>query len=351
MARIVPSGGLPTALSTDDGPPVAIAVTASIAPTMTERPRLETRQSEQESASAAKTRQSCPECEGPIVTESDGSAAVCDDCGLVIADQPIDTGPEWRAFDQQEHEQKSRVGAPTTSLIHDRGMSTTISWQDKDAGGNWLSPERRRELARLRRWDERFRAQDADDRNLKVALGEIVRMASALGLPEPTRETASVIYRRALSNDLLPGRSIEGMATASVYAAARLDGIARSIDEVAGVSRVDPIEIKRTYRYLTRELGLEVPPTDPAEYIARYASAIDCSDQTERHARELIDAATDQGLHSGKNPVGIAASAIYAAAKVTGEDITQADISTVADISEVTIRNRYQELLDAADDE
>lgn len=292
-------------------------------------------------------RESCQECSGKIIIDADESAAVCRECGLVIDDRPIDAGPEWRAFNPQERDEKSRVGAPTTALIHDRGMSTKISWQDKDAAGNWLSSERRTELARLRTWDERFRAHGSDDRNLKHALGEIVRMASALGLPTPTRESASVIYRRALDEELLPGRSIEGMSTASVYAAARLDGIARSIDEVAAVSRVGQKEIKRTYRYLERELELGVPPTDPIEFIGRFASALECTDETERLARELVTEATTKGIHSGKHPVGIAASALYAAGQLTDETMTQTEISEIANISEVTIRNRYREVLEA----
>lgn len=291
----------------------------------------------------------CPECDGQLVINEGNSETVCDECGLVVGTQSIDEGPEWRAYTAREREEKSRVGAPTTSLIHDRGLSTTISWQDRDASGSLLDAKKRRRFSRLRTWDERFRAQGADDRNLKHALGEIVRMASALGLPEPSRETASVIYRRALEAELLPGRSIEGMATAALYAAARLDGIARSIDEVAAVSRVEAKEIKRTYRYLVRELELGVPPTDPKQYIGRFASNLECSDETERLARDLVDTATDQGVHSGKHPVGIAASAIYAAGRLTDAGLTQAEIGEVTNISEVTIRNRYREILAASE--
>ncbi|MEF8774343.1 MAG: transcription initiation factor IIB family protein, partial [Halobacteriales archaeon] len=171
--------------------------------------------------------------------------------------------------------------------------------------------------------------------------------ASALGLPDSIRETASVIYQQALEEDLLPGRSIEAVATASLYAAARIGGVARSIDEVAAVSRVDDLEIKRAYRYVDRELELAIPPTNPIEYVGRFASDLACGDDTERTARDLIDGATEKGVHSGKHPVGIAASALYAAAKLNGEPITQADVSEVANVSEVTIRNRYREVLEA----
>ncbi len=297
-----------------------------------------------------RTRESCPECGGRVVADEEGVERICAECGLVVDEQELDRGPEWRAYSPDERDEKSRVGAPTTTMLHDRGLSTTIGWRDRDARGALLSTQKRQRLARLRTWDERFRARGAKDRNLKQALGEIDRMASALGVPEPTREVASTIYRRALDEDLLPGRSIEGMATAALYAASRLDGIARSIDEVESVSRVDTLELQRAYRYLVRELDLAVPPTNPVEYIGRVASELDCEPETEQCARELVDIATDRGVHSGKHPVGIAASALYAAGKLTGEELIQSDISSVANLSEVTIRNRYRDVLAAAEE-
>jgi transcription initiation factor TFIIB len=204
-------------------------------------------------------------------------------------------------------------------------------------------------MQRLRTWNERFRTRDSKERNLKQALGEIDRMASALGLPNNVRETASVIYRRALDENLLPGRSIEGVSTAALYAAARQAGTPRSLDELTKVSRVEKDEIARTYRYVVRELNLEIQPADPVSYVPRFASDLGLSDEAERRARALLVTAKQEGIHSGKSPVGLAAAAVYAAALLTNEKVTQNEVSEVADISEVTIRNRYHELLEAED--
>ncbi|MFB6270260.1 MAG: transcription initiation factor IIB family protein [Halobacterium sp.] len=307
------------------------------------------RSREQERTDEEETTDGCPECGGLVVQDEEHGESVCADCGLVVEEDGIDRGPEWRAFDSKEKDEKSRVGAPTTNTMHDKGLSTNIDWRDKDAYGNSLSSNQRQKMQRLRKWNERFRTRDAKERNLKQALGEIDRMASALGLPNNVRETASVIYRRALEDDLLPGRSIEGVATSCVYAAARQAGVPRSLDEIADVSRVEKAEIARTYRYVVRELGLEVAPADPESYVPRFASSLELSDEAAHRARELLKTAKDKGVHSGKSPVGLAAAAVYAAALLTNEKTTQAKVSEVADISEVTIRNRYHELLEAED--
>ncbi|WP_195893068.1 transcription initiation factor IIB, partial [Halopiger djelfimassiliensis] len=133
----------------------------------------------------------------------------------------------------------------------------------------------------------------------------------------------------------------------ALYAAARQAGTPRSLDEISAVSRVEKDEIARTYRYVIRELGLEVKPADPESYVPRFASDLDLSDETERRARQLLKTAKESGIHSGKSPVGLAAAAVYAGALLTNEKVTQNDVSEVASISEVTIRNRYHELLEA----
>ncbi|MFC6615175.1 transcription initiation factor IIB family protein [Halopenitus salinus] len=312
---------------------------------MSERTHMRERTSQRETESDEGL--SCPECDGHVVTDEEHGETVCSDCGLVVEADSVDRGPEWRAFDSREKDEKSRVGAPTTNTMHDKGLSTNIDWRDQDAYGRSLSGRQRQKMQRLRKWNERFRTRDSKERNLKQALGEIDRMASALGLPDNVRETASVIYRRALDEDLLPGRSIEGVSTSCVYAAARMAGVPRSLDEISEVSRVEKSEIARTYRYVVRELKLEVKPADPEQYVPRFASALELSDEAEMRAKQLLKNAKEKGVHSGKSPVGLAAAAVYAAALLTNEKTTQAAVSEVADISEVTIRNRYHELLEA----
>jgi len=313
---------------------------------MTERERTRTPERDEDEI---ESDVDCPECGGHLVADDERAETVCTDCGLVVSEDEIDHGPEWRAFDAQEKDEKSRVGAPTTQTMHDKGLSTNIDWRNKDAYGKSLSSRQRQKMQRLRTWNERFRTRDSKERNLKQALGEIDRMASAQGLPDNVRETASVIYRRALDEDLLPGRSIEGVSTSCVYAAARMAGVPRSLDEIADVSRVEKAEIARTYRYVVRELKLEVKPADPEQYVPRFASDLELSEESEMRAKSLLRNAKEKGVHSGKSPVGLAAAAVYAAALLTNEKTTQAAVSEVADISEVTIRNRYHELLEAED--
>ncbi|UVE51057.1 transcription initiation factor IIB 2 [Haloferax larsenii] len=300
-----------------------------------------------ESRDVERTRDESAMDDDDLVYDEQHGEWVDPETGEVVREGAVDRGPEWRAFDAAERDQKSRVGSPTTNLMHDNGLSTNIGWQNRDAYGNSLSSRQRQKMQRLRTWNERYRTRDSKERNLKQALGEVERMGSALGLPDTVRETASVIYRRALDDGLLPGRSIEGVATAAIYAAARQVGVPRSLDEVRHVSRVDKLELTRTYRYISRELGLDIRPADPAQYLPRFVSELGVDDAVERYARTLLQTAKRESIHSGKSPVGLAAAAIYAGALIADEELTQSEVSEATDISEVTIRKRYRELLDA----
>jgi transcription initiation factor TFIIB len=284
--------------------------------------------------------------EEEIIRTGDGEL-IHEPTGLIIEEEQIDRGPEWRAFNHSERQQKSRVGAPTTQTMHDKGLTTTIDWKDKDAYGRSISSEKRSQMQRLRKWQERIRTKDAGERNLQFALSEVDRMASALGVPRSVREVASVIYRRALDEDLIRGRSIEGVATAALYAACRREGIPRSLEEIAEVSRVDRKEIGRTYRYISQELGLELKPVDPAQYVPRFCSELDLSKEVQTKADEIIETTAEEGLLSGKSPTGFAAAAIYAASLLCNEKKTQREVADVAQVTEVTIRNRYQEQIEA----
>ncbi len=294
--------------------------------------------------------QDCPECESNTLrTSADGSEIVCENCGLIIEEKSIDRGPEWRAYTHREQQNKSRVGAPLTQTIHDKGLTTTIDWKNTDASGHSLSERKRIQMHRLRQWQTRIRTKDAGERNLQFALSEIDRMSSALGIPRSVREIACVLYRRALEEDLIQGRSIEGVATSCLYAACRSENIPRSLEEVSGVSRVGRKEIGRSYTYLRRELGLEIKPVDPKQYVPRFCSELGSSDAVEAKTNEILDASIAKGLLSGKSPTGYAAAAIYAASLLCNEKETQDAVASVAQVTEVTIRNRYPEQIDSMD--
>ncbi len=287
----------------------------------------------------------CPECGSThIIRDYERGELICEDCGFVIEDNCIDQGPEWRAFDMEQGEKRARTGAPMTATIHDKGLSTEIGWKNKDSYGKNIPTRNRSQLYRLRKWQRRIRVSNATERNLAFALTELDRMASALGLPRNVRETAAVIYRKAVEKNLIRGRSIQGVVAASLYGACRQVGVPRTLDEIAAVANVGRKEIGRTYRFMTRELKLKLMPTKPEDYIARFCSELELPGEVQAKALEILQEAAEKELTSGRGPTGVAAAAIYIASILTNNRRTQREVAEVAGVTEVTIRNRYKEL-------
>ena len=191
----------------------------------------------------------CPECASKnLVHDYDTGETICGDCGLVLYEQMLDKGPEWRAFTQQEKASRSRVGMPTSYSIHDKGLSTTISQVDRDAFGRKLPLSTRLQMWRLRKWQIRSRVHSSTDRNLAQAMAELERLSSKVNISPPIKEKAAVIYRKALDKGLVRGRSINAIAAAALYAACRKSGSPKTLSEIAEASLVDKKDVARCYQ-------------------------------------------------------------------------------------------------------
>jgi transcription initiation factor TFIIB len=297
------------------------------------------RQGDKAKADAEEQIKECPECGSKNLIRDYGKAELfCADCGLVIAEDIVDLGPEWRAFDSEQVSKRARVGAPMTYRIHDKGLSTLVTWSSPGQG-----------QYKLKKWQQRTHIANTTERSFIFALSEIDRMASALRLPINIREAASMLYRKAMKQRLIRGRSIEGITSAILYVTCRQYGVPRTLEEVRDVSRVGQKEISRAYRFLLRELDLKVTPASPVDFVPRFCSLLDLSGEIRSKAVEIIKKASEAELTNGRGPIGIAAAAIYIAAILSGEHRTQKEVSDVTGVTEVTIRNRYKELSEQLD--
>lgn len=292
----------------------------------------------------------CPSCgNGSTIRDHKLSSEICKNCGRIIKQNIKDKGPEWREYNQEEKEERNRGGAPITLTIHDKGLSTQISYKNRDGKGNKLSPNRRTQMYRLRKRQKSAKLSEQKDRNLTAAFTEIDRMSSQLGLPREIQEITAKIYRSATDNDLIRGHSIERMSAASLYVACRKTRIPRTLKEIAKVSYTNKKELGKSYRYLSRELDIQLPPTDPSMYVARFGSELEMSGEVRTKAISIIKKAQENKLTVGKSPAGISAAALYIASIQEDEKRYQSKIAEAANVTEVTLRSRYKEMKDELD--
>jgi len=287
----------------------------------------------------------CPECGSiNLFWNREKGEIICRDCGLVVEDKMVDFGQEWREGEESSGERKGRAGAPMTYTQYDQGLGTEIGTSSDLYS---LDGKDRNKFFRLRKWQ--YRISTAIERNLKLALAELKRVSSFLKLPQSVEEEAARIYTLAVQRGLVRGRSMESVVAGALYAACRRHEVPRTLDELSEASGIEKKEIGRTYRFVTRELQITVMPSNPADYIARFASSLKLSPESQSYAVEILNKAQKVELTSGRGPTGIAAAALYVSALIHGEKRTQREVADVAGVTEVTIRNRYKELLEELD--
>ena len=292
----------------------------------------------------------CPECKSKhLVRDYNRGEMTCSGCGLVIDENFIDLGPEWRAFDAEQNEKRARGGAPMTVMVHDKGLSTDIGWGNRDTYGNVVPTKNRAQLFRMRKWQNRTRASTSADRNLSLALTELNRLASKIGLHRQVRAAAAMLYRRAVNQNLVRGRSVEGVAAAALYGACRSCEVPRTLNEITEASRASKKEVGRTYRYISRELKLNLQPASPVVYINRFCKELELPGHVENAAIRILNQAVEAELTSGRGPTGVAAATIYIASVLYNMRKTQKQNAATVGVTEVTIRNRYKELAENLD--
>ena len=287
----------------------------------------------------------CPRCaKGPMVADTSRGELYCSSCGYVMKEKIEDRGLEWRAFSSEETGERSHTGVPSSLAVHDMGLSTVIGKENSDASGTSLSASTRATIERLRTWDGRSQLHEPEDRNRRQAFSELDRMVDKLNVNDAVIEKAAYIYRKALERGLIRGRSISAMIAACLYAACRDTETPRTLKDISAISNTKKKELGRCYRLLFRELDLRMPVVDPAKCVSRIASKARVKERTKRRALLILRRAEETRTSAGKDPMGLAAAALYVACVLEHEDKTQTDLADAASVTEVTIRNRYKGL-------
>ena len=283
----------------------------------------------------------CPECNSINLTyDEQRGEIVCNECGLIIEEKMVDTGQDIGGqFDKAD--KKGRGGAPISLQKFDKGLTTNVG----EASDIYkLEAGQTRKYLRLKKWQERV--STSIERNLRLAMAELRRVASFLSLPNVVRDEASRVYNFVLQRGLVRGRSMESVIAACIYAACRSYNIPRTLDEIAAASDVERKEIGRTYRFIVRKLKIKITPSAPKDYVSRFSSILHLSPKAQNDTLKILKKADISELTSGRGPAGISAAALYVAALMNDEKKTQREVADVAGITEVTIRNRYKELID-----
>jgi len=294
----------------------------------------------------------CPECKSTLVDDIQNGERICSSCGVVVAEQMADYGPESKSSDLEERMKLARATGQTTYSQHDLGITTEISISNKDFSGKSINSQVANQMHNLRKWQQRVRISSPRERRLANVLAKIGETCKTLTLPKNVIETSSMIYRNLDGKVDVKGKSVASISAATIYMACKQCDVVRSLDEICrGMCAPKDVKAKtklaaRYYRTMVMELGnSNAPVITMDKYISKIANLTSTDVRVERLALEIFEKTKGRNLADGKAPNGIAAAYLYVASILLGQNVLQRDVSSVAGVTEVTIRNRCKEIL------
>jgi transcription initiation factor TFIIB len=287
----------------------------------------------------------CNKAHPSTITDAEVGEVICISCGMVVSDKAIEIGPEWSAFTNDKLN-SARVGMPVSLAKHDQGLSTVIGRDNRDFSGETIiDPSSRSIIERLRTWDYRTQTRNSRTRSRIDAFRQLDRLKQKLALPDPVVQKAAYIYRKVQQKEIVRGRTRNGAMAGCVYIACREARIPRTFDEVAGIANITRKEVSNAYIAIVLGLDLRIPLIDPVRCLVKLANKAQVDEKIKRYAIGYLKQIIDSNLSAGKDPMSIAATVLYLACLHYGDQSkTQRYFAEAAGISDVTIRNRRQEI-------
>lgn len=296
--------------------------------------------------------ENCPECKSSLIDDIQNGEIICSGCGVVVADQIADYGPETKSSNLEDKMKLARATGHTTYSQHDLGIATEISISTKDFSGKTIHHEVANQMHNLRKWQQRVRVSSPRERRLANVLSKMGETCDGLNLSRNVLETASMIYRNLDGHIDVKGKSVSSITAATIYMACKQCDVVRSLEEICrGICAPKDVKSKtklaaRYYRTMVMEMGqVTAPVVTMNKYISKIANMTQTEVRVERLALEIAEKTKDSTIADGKAPNGIAAAYLYVASVLLGQNVLQRDVSSIAGVTEVTIRNRCKEIL------
>jgi transcription initiation factor TFIIB len=336
-------------------------------------------------------KNNCPECNANIIHDNIKGEFICSTCGYVIEEQLEDYGCNEYSNNSHNNNTNSRSSGLNSASYHDFGLHTEIDYNGKDYAGKGLDEQVKKSLINLRKWNTIIRISNPKERRLSNVLAKINEICSAGSFPNVVCETAAMIYRIYENKCDTKGKSSICMAAAVIFYACKICAIIRSLSEIIKVCSINEAyngNLKLTSKYYRSMVMIceeeeediknqqnEIKKSNEidnnqkqikniqktklnynsrissvqiisiSQYISKLANLSNFDTKIERLALEIAKKTENHLLSDGKLPNGMAAAYLYLASILLGVNILQIDISKLAGVTEVTIRNRCKDIL------
>lgn len=243
----------------------------------------------------------CPHCNSTQI-EEEGEKLVCEKCGVVIEDSVI-SSEQQGIYSYEDVVKKGRHGF--TSYY----------------------PESR--TAR---------------RNLKMVQSLINDLVNKLHLPHFIGNDALKRYKQLIQEKTVRKDILKSTAAALIFLTCRKARIPIPLKRIVRESDASKKGIVKRYQEIIEILKIEMSPPSIEGLTLGIAKRVDLSPKGIALARKIAKNMKKDIYFVGKDPNGIAAAAVYIAAKRENKTLTQEEIAEIASITTITLRNQLESL-------
>ncbi|HXW94486.1 MAG TPA: transcription initiation factor IIB family protein [Nitrososphaerales archaeon] len=175
------------------------------------------------------------------------------------------------------------------------------------------------------------------------AINDVKRLATVLHLNSGVVRRASGICGNAFSMRIGQDLPPQILSAAAVYVACREAQKPVTLKDLADASHSDPRAVGRCYVKLMERMHISRPELNENGYVYRLTLKRPISEQALKQSQEIIHSINSKGL-GGRNPMTLAAAALYIACCNLGEIITQAEVAEAAGVGEQSVRDCCKEI-------
>jgi transcription initiation factor TFIIB len=172
---------------------------------------------------------------------------------------------------------------------------------------------------------------------LREALQEASRIAAKLKLGPEVKRRAADICTDAKEAPFGHGIPHAVLASAALYVACREQRVPITLREFADAGGSDPREVGRGYLLLLDNMHISRPSLNGKGYVSHIVLRRPVSEQARKTSQDIINRMSTKGL-GGRNPMTLAAAALYLACCDLGENVTQSEVAEAAGVGEESVR-------------
>lgn len=283
----------------------------------------------------------CKRCNSDrMLVDDERGETICRKCGMVIDERIVEVDNTG----VQQTGEKTHNSGQISFSIHDMGLSTDISSDYKDNSGKPIPKSSQALTNSLKKTNKRLKVSNNMEKNLRQAMMELHKLTDKLCITDIVKEDAAKIYRDVLQKNMLRGRSIMTMISASLYVACRVTSTPKTLSEISVASNIKKIDIAKCYRLIIRDLEIKIPIVDIVTCNNKIGNKLGLPESIKRRSLKILNSLDRNKEISGKDPMGICAATLYMACVENNRNESQRQLAQASGVTDVTVRNKYKRL-------